>query len=77
LSSRLKGAPWKQFFSSIGGDINVVAGNSVVHVMDKMLLPLSCSRTVISIATESKGHTKLMELLKAADLVTILSATTL
>jgi len=47
--------------------------NGVVHVIGTVLLPLSCSRTVVGIATGSADHTELVKLLTAADLVTTLS----
>ena len=52
---------------------NLTAFNGVVHVIDKVLLPPSCSRTVFDIANRSTFHTTLVTLLKAADLVATLN----
>jgi len=58
----------------VTADISV--GNGVVHVIDKVLLPASCSRTVVGIATGSANHKELVKLLTAADLVATLSIDT-
>ena len=55
---------------------DITADNGVVHFIDKVLFPPSCSRTVVGIATESAVHTTLVALLTAADLVTTLSIDT-
>jgi len=52
---------------------NINATNGVVHVIDKVLFPASCFRTVVGVATGSTDHTTLVGLLTAADLVATLS----
>ena len=52
---------------------DISATNGVVHVIDKVLFPASCSRTVFDIANRSTFHTTLVTLLKAADLVATLN----
>eukprot|EP00277_Geminigera_cryophila_P040295 CAMPEP_0173100782 /NCGR_PEP_ID=MMETSP1102-20130122/36421_1 /TAXON_ID=49646 /ORGANISM="Geminigera sp., Strain Caron Lab Isolate" /LENGTH=656 /DNA_ID=CAMNT_0013994315 /DNA_START=1 /DNA_END=1970 /DNA_ORIENTATION=+ len=55
---------------------DLTAPNGVVHVIGSVLLPPSCSRTVVGIATTSTDHTTLVALLTAADLVATLSIDT-
>jgi len=55
---------------------DVTATNGVVHVVNKVLFPASCSRTVVGIATGSADHMTLVALLTASDLITTLSIDT-
>jgi len=55
---------------------DLTASNGVMHVIGSVLLPTSCSRTVVGIATGSADHTALVQLLTAADLVATLSIDT-
>jgi len=52
---------------------DIFATNGVVHVINKVLFPASCFRTVVGVASGSTNHTTLVRLLTAADLVATLN----
>ena len=49
------------------------AGNGVVHVINKVLMPSTLPATLVDIALGSSDHTVLVELLTAANLVDVLA----